>query len=113
MFPLPNTEYTDPDLDLDLKHLLWINATQSVDFRIKCPLQIQQCTPSHSQWISNVLLHLSWANRIPSDLEFTLHLISSTPTTVPLNATPNRLLMWCIFLGSPVEEEALKVQDKS
>jgi hypothetical protein len=34
-------------------------------------------------------------------------------TTIPLNATLNRLLVWCTFLGSPVEEEALKVQDKS
>jgi hypothetical protein len=36
-----------------------------------------------------------------------------TKTTIPLNVALNRLLAWCTFLGSPVEEEALKVQNKS
>ena len=33
-------------------------------------------------------------------------------TIIPLNATLDRLLVWCNFLGSPVEEEALKVRDE-
>jgi hypothetical protein len=43
-------------------------------------------------------------------LRFCTH---ETKTTIPLNATLNRLLVLCTFLGSPVEEEALKVQNKS
>ena len=31
----------------------------------------------------------------------------------PLDATCNHLLMYCNFLGSTVEEEVLKVHDKS
>ena len=73
-------------------------------------------TPSHLQWVSDVLLHLSWTNQSALDHKLILGYISTTrgtKTTVPLNATLNRLLVWCIVLGSPVEEEALKIQDKS
>ena len=82
-------------------------------------LMSDQDIPPHSQWISNVLLHSSWANRTPLDFDYAFNYVSGvheipilTDYTVPLNASPNRLLVWCIFLGSPVEEEALKVQDK-
>ena len=36
-----------------------------------------------------------------------------TETTIPLEAILSRLLAWCTFLGSPVEEEILRIQDKS
>ena len=50
----------------------------------------------------------------PLDLEFILHHTSSIyKTTIPRNAALNHLLVWYIFLGSFVREEALKVQDKS
>ena len=113
--PLLITEYTDPTHDPGLKHLLWINMAPTIESRFIRLLGIYgQYTPSHSQWISNVLLHLSWANRTTLNFEFILGCIPSThETTIPANATLNRLLVWCTFLGSPVEEEALKVQDKS
>jgi len=63
-----------------------------------------------------VLLHLTWANRSTLDHNDILDHItcpSDNKITVPLSVTLNRLLVWCIFLGSPVEEEALKIQDKS
>ena len=37
----------------------------------------------------------------------------NTKDTIPLNVKLNHLLVWCTLLGSPVEEEVLKVQDKS
>ena len=71
---------------------------------------------SHLQWVLNVLLHLTWAGRIALDYEFPLRYISmmhKTEISLPLNAALDRLLVWCIFLDSPIEEEALKIQDKS
>jgi len=117
-FPLPGTKCAAPGLDLDLRHLLPINSQAwAVNWCAARLLEInREHTPSHSQWISNVLLHLSWANPITLDIGLILNHISSaheTETIIPLNVTLNRLLVWCIFLGSPVEEEALKVRDKS
>ena len=116
-FLLPTTEDTDPGLDPDLRHLLRVNMAWSADLRFIRLLNVNSHlgrTPTHSQWISNVLLHLSWANRTTLDFDLILDCISNTDeTTIPLNVRLNRLLVWCIFLGSPFEEEALKVQDKS
>jgi len=117
-FPLPSVECMTPAPDPDLGHLLQVNPeTWDADYYIERLLRIDPGhTPLHSQWISNLLLHYSWANRTKLDHELILYCVSKThgtKTTIPLNATLNRLLVWCTFLGSPVEEEALKVQDKS
>ena len=119
-FPLPDAGYTAPVLDPDLRHLFSVLSHPSPDFPsldLRCAKLLRispERTPSHSQWISSALLHLSWANRTKLHHEYILDRISSThETTIPLNATLNRLLVWCIFLGSPAEEEVLKVQDKS
>ena len=115
-FPLPIKQYTTrPSGDYDLEHLLRISVDQSLHSSFIHLLNISPGpTPSHSQWISNVLLHQSWANRTPLDFDSILVPVSSTDKTIlPLNATLNRLLAWCIFFGSPVEEEALKVREKS
>jgi len=71
------------------------------------------CTPSHSDRISNLLLHLSWANQ--AGVDFGIGPSQIPPiyeTAIPPNTTKNRLLAWCILLGSPVEE-ILKFQDYS
>ena len=114
-FPLPNAEYTAPGHDLDLRHLLWDTTTSSVEHHFQRLLSIPPAlTPSNSPWISNVPLLLSWARSTKLDPELLLRLVSAIrETTVPLSVTLNRLLVWSIFLGSPVEEEALKIQDKS
>ena len=114
-FPLPTIEYTDPTADPDLRHLLRVNMASSADF---CSVWLFDIgpgrTPSHLQWISNVLLHHSWANQTTLDFGYILDCISTThETTIPLNAILNRLLAWCVFLGSPVEEEVLEIQEKS
>ena len=61
-----------------------------------------KCTPSHSQWTSNALLHVSWANRAPLAFE---EIVWSISLILPLDAMLNRLLAWCTFLGSPIEKE--------
>jgi len=103
-------------LDPDLDHLLQVDSAASSEVCILLLLAIKpEHTPSHLRWIFNVLLHLTWANRTTMDYEFLLDYVSKhgITTSLPLNATLNRFLVWCIFLGSPVEEEALKIQDKS
>ena len=108
-FLLPFTRYKAPDLDIDLGQLLHVNVARFFGFHSMCLLNVnQRCTLSHSQWVSNVLVHLSWAKENPPYFEFIPYKI-----TIPPNATLNRLLVWSIFRDSPVEEEALKVQDKS
>ena len=114
-FTFPVVAYTDPALDPDLGHLLRINVAWLLNSPLIQLLSIHPGhTPSHSQWISNVLLHLAWADQTPLDFGLIANNIFGThETTIPLNATLNRLLAWSIFLGSPVKEEALMVQDKS
>ena len=115
-FPLPIVGYTAPAPDHDLKHLLHlVKETATISARFVGLLCIRpEYTPSHLQLVSNVLLHLAWANQTPPDFEYIWHRIPTThETTIPLDVILNRLLVWCILLDSPVEEEALKVQDKS
>jgi len=113
-FPLQTKEYTTPAPDRDLADILLFNGAWSIDFPFTLLLDIHpESTPLHSQWISNVLLHLSSANPSELGLGFIPDPIShAREPVVPLNATLNRLLVWCISLGSPVEEEVLKVTDK-
>jgi len=117
-FPLLGTGYMSLGPDHDLEHLLRVNNVAR--YHTSCTFRLLQTnpghTPSHSQWVSNVLLHLSWANQTTLDYGFFLKCISGSPgteVTLPLSVTLNRLLVWCIILGSSVEKVALKIQDKS
>ena len=111
--PLPITRYTAAGFG-DLQHLLLvIQTTPAKDSCGMLLLPYPDSTPSHSQWISNVLLHQSWGHIVPdkSWIHHNRQLI--VETIMPLNAVLDRLLVFCNFLGMPVEEEALKIQDKS
>jgi len=111
-FPLPNVEYRTPVPDPDFEHLL-----QAMCRRVGLLLRINtDHTPSHLRWISNLLLHHFSANLAEQYRGFVLDWFfytCETKTTIPLNTALNRILVWCTFFGSPVEEEALMVQDKS
>jgi len=108
---IPFNKYTTRAPDPDLEHLLgsrnWIDSRY-----IELLLRINPgCTPLHSQWISNLLLHHSQivsAGALPG-----LVCRARGLKTMPLNAKLNRLLTWCTFLGSPVESEVLMIQNKS
>jgi hypothetical protein len=116
ILPLPTIGSIDTGLDPHLEHLLKINGSDNLACRFLRLLSLrQQYIPSHSQWVSDILLHLAWANRASLDNVSFIQDCVRIPCEIPfpLNLTLNRLLTWCIFLGSPVEEEALKVQDKS
>ena len=117
-FPLSHIQHEREDLDPDLRHLLRVNEEGRSDRRHVSRLLAThpEYTPSHAQWISDVLLRLSWATRSELAYEAILdwkYNPDETKITIPLNATLNRLLVWCIFLGSPVTEDALKVEKKS
>ena len=116
-FPLPHVKYTTPVPDPDLGHLLWINQAWSTRFGSLYLLFFTlESSPSHSQWFSNTLLHYFWANWTKldhQDILLWVSVINVTDHTIPLNVMLNRLLVWCTFLRLPIEEEALKVQDKS
>jgi len=117
-FPLPNIEYTTPVPDPDLEYLLRANRVGwPPGPRIGFLLRIDPGqTPPHLQWTSNLLLHYFCANLAQPYHKSILDWFSNghrTKTTIPLNTTLNRILVWCTFFGTPIEEEALKVQDKS
>jgi len=120
-FPLSDVEFTTPAPDPDLEHLLLANhGLSSAYARIGQLLEFDQgYTHPHSQWASNLLLNYSWAYRTELASEhndFIFYWVSrthETKITVHLDTTLNRLLVWCALLGSPVEEEVLKVQNKS
>jgi len=117
-FPLLDIEYTTPVPDPDLEHLLRVShVDRPPGPRIGLLLRIDPGqTPPHLQWTSNLLLHYSCANLTGLHRKSILGWFPNgrrTKTTIPLNTTLNRILVWCTLLGSPVEEEALEVQDKS
>ena len=114
-FPLLVTRCTAPAHDHDLTHLLTVHAQSDAIIRFVLLLEGDPGhTSSHSQWVSNLLLHYTWANRTLLDFDLIRRLSdSASETTIPLDVMLNHMLTWCIWLGSPVEEEALRVQDKS
>jgi len=76
---------------------------------------------AHAQWVLNLLLHLAWVKQGDLQDMFDDRFLK-TPRNlaggygdweaIPLDATLNHFLVWCILLGSPVEEEALRIQNK-
>jgi len=119
-FPLPAQDYTTPVPDPDLEHLLSVVCGYWIPtYHIGRLLWIDPGhTHPHSQWISNLLLHYSsvkWTTLSYKNFLNSFPVTCKTENTIPLslNTTLNRLLVWCTFLGSPVEEEALRVQIKS
>jgi len=117
-FPLPNVEYTTPVPDPDLEHLLRVSHVDRLPGpRIGLLLRIDPGqTPPHLQWASNLLLHYSCADLTQLYHKSILGWFPNghrTKTTIPLNTTLNRILVWCTLLGSPVEKEVLEVRNKS
>ena len=129
-FPFRFDDYTVPisDRDYDLAHLLGIRVSQRAGYyllegrvtarhytgsRFDHLMSIGPGhTPSHSQWISNLLLHESRANKAALDL-VRRDVSGGGEAAVSLNTMLNRLLVWCTCLGSPIDEDVLRVQDKS
>ena len=113
-FPLFYIGRRETGLDSDLSHLC-VSWPPGFEYsNIEQLLKIEpEHTPSHAQWASDAALHYCWAYRTgPGHPPRRLN-AHETKTTIPLNTTLNRLLVWCIYFGSPPAEEALMVQNKS
>jgi len=114
-FPLPSIAHDITSLDLDLKYLLNIYASQDIPQMIyKMYVYNSKATPVCFEWTSNALLHLSWAKQNVPDTFSQLFWFSwgRGYSPLPLNAVLSNLLAFCIFIGRPVEWELLKIQDK-
>ena len=121
-FPLPAINNAIPG-QVDLAHLLHeCLYSTGPRYSIKALLSTLYAVPhqpKHARWVSNLLLHLAWANQHDTDVCGWVGVYNRTGfryndwDDIPLDATLNRFLVWCIFLGSSVEEEVLRVHDKS
>jgi hypothetical protein len=102
--------------DNDLSHLLWICIATGTPKVLGCMYDgVPHGTPAHSQWVSNTLLHLSWAKQsVPStfsEIGYFGGKADQNTSTLPANTILNCLLVASIFLGWPLDEEVLKIQD--
>ena len=114
-FPLPTIKYMTPAPDCDLAQLLSVIQYPGPDLDIEGLLRVDKThthTPSHSQWISGLLLHLSSATQTSNSFDLSLvgFYLRNVEANAPLDVVLNRLLMCCNLLRSPGEE--LKIQDK-
>ena len=119
-FPISVAKTEEPGLDHDFTQLLDVTSPFQLDEQRVARLLVidPKHTPSHMEWASDVLLHLSWATQDVLDYAAALALPSipgkhNAKAIIPPNVRLNRLLVWCIFLGLPITEEVLKVQNKS
>ena len=115
-FPLPIIYHDHASLDDDLKDLLGIyRGLDTPGILAWMCAASPRVTPAHQQRTSITLLNLSWANRNVLDVlnPAAEYFLLKSWNTILLGAILNRLLTWCIFLGWPVEEEVLRIQDKS
>ena len=116
-FHLPARRYTVATSDHDLSHVLGAFSRTSNTYLVRHLLcGYDSCTPPHSQWASDFVLHFSWAmEAVPWFNQQALNLVvlQSYHHTLPLGLRLNWLLMCCNFLGLPVEEDVLKITDKS
>ena len=115
-FPLSCGKYEVSGLDPDLRHLLHINRRGVFDkIDVVELLGIdREHTPSHAQWISDVLLQYPGAVRSVGIGWCGLGAFPDIhQTKITINMTLNRLLTWCIVLGPPPAGEALRIQNKS
>jgi hypothetical protein len=112
-FPLSRVKCGERGLDPDLSNLLQVHETLLAGEHVEPLLAFgRDHTPSHMQWASDVLLHRFGATRL-SEVTMPAFYLFREAEIVPTNAILNRLLAWCIALGSPPPEEVLKVQNKS
>jgi len=116
-FPLPPIPFSSVSVDGDLSDLLCIyNSLYPHPTPWSCHCISTEVTPAHIEWISDALLHLAWARQSAPHNTFYFineHCFPRYWNIIPLNAILNYLLTWCITLNWPVNEEVLKIQDKS
>lgn len=114
-FPLPSIAYNTGFPDDDFQGLLGIyhahDAPGSISYMYSTLMNL---TPAYCQWTSNALLHVSWAMQdSPGKLDWVyIPWAIRLRDPIPLSASLNYSLTYCILLGRHVEEEVLKIQNK-
>ena len=114
-FPLPHVNDMAPD-HWDLSSLLrMFNMIQVPRHFVFTWTLTESNTVPHMQWVSHALLHFCWAKGGPDALSIVpFRGVPHVPLkAIPLDAALNIFLAWSILLGTPVEDEALKIQDKT
>ena len=116
ILPLPSTR-NHISYDLDLYLLLGMyEVAGPTAFVSYTNIFMELNTPTHMQWASNAFLHFCWTGQGNPDVlgqVFAHYDVAVFPwDTIPLDAILNLFLVWSIYLGHPVEEEMLKIQDK-
>lgn len=112
---LPTRQYIMAAFDHDLSHILGAFSRTSDVLLFKYLLQSYNGhthTPSHSQWTSGVLLHLSLVIKDRPDTDLENLVLRPDYVDMPTDVKLNWLLVHCNFLGSPVEEDMLKIANK-
>ena len=115
--PLPNIVATSNDSDMLSMHSLtrMYDAVQEPEYAPFITF-VERNTREHIRWTSQALLRICRTKQEDPDT-FSLACTHGVPlipwNSMPLDAVLNLLLVWSIILGTPVEEEALKVQDKT
>jgi hypothetical protein len=116
-FPLPSMESRAP-YDLDLRSLLRIyDIIRSSELSPHMSIFAESNSPTHVRWASHTILHFCWTKQRNTDalgpISSGSDIVGAHWDTIPLDATLDLLLVWSIQLGCPVEEEMLKVEDKT
>ena len=113
-FPLPTAQYAASGSDADLTHLLQVTSARSgCVWFTNLPQVYTRATPSHLEWTSNLLLHLSWAAQGTLNCDIGDWAYFAGNPSLPTRAVLNCILMFCNFLGSPIGEDVLRIKDKS
>ena len=116
-FPLPTRTCKGLLSDHDLEQLCSFFLPSSTILQIEPLLGSagRKCSHSHLRWTSRALLHLSQAIHFrPGFHPFSVKdVLQGFNASTPLDVLFDLLLMCCNLLGSPVEEEVLKIHDKT
>ena len=115
-FPLPHIRSKisyNSDLNslLGMYNIIWTPGASAYT-----AIFTEHNTHGYIRWASHALLHFCWTKQGDANA-FAVIPFCNIPEVpwniIPLDAALNMFLVWSIFLGCPVEEEMLKVQDKT
>ena len=69
-------------------------------------------SPTHLQWTSNLLAQFAWTKPFKSDYD-SIPFECESWDKLPPTVVANWLIVWCIFMGGDVDENVLRIEDKS
>ena len=119
MFPLPHISHNagDPGQDLATVLSLCRFLQDGYIWDLYHNGLSQTVCPTHLRWTSNLLLQFAWTNRSTGSTYY----LDINPIQLKCESwdeflpaiVPNCLLIWCIILGGHIDENVLRIEDKS